>query len=149
MKKFADTTTELAAELGMEREHLSRRYASKTGNPGKTKNGKYDVAAWADFVANDRKRSVSSDGSLRDKKLQVEIEILELKRDEIRKQLIPFSEHAAEIQSFHDVAVVVMDQWISVVSSVTKDKESVAAAEKLRDDCIANWRERLEKLRAK
>jgi len=146
-KKFADTLTALAQEIGIEREHLSRRYASKPDAPKKTKKG-YDVAAWLDFISKDRKRSVNHDGSLRDRKLIVEIEILEAKRDEIRKQLIPVEEHLAEVQQFHQIGVAVLDQWISVVSSVTKDTAAVGAAEDLRKNCIEQWRDRLERINA-
>jgi len=146
MRKFVKTQAELAAELGMEREHLSRRYASKPDSPKKTTKG-YDVAAWFDFISKDRKRSVSGDGSLRDKKLIVEIEILEAKRDEIRKQLIPVAEHIAHIQAFHEIGVSVLEQWVSVVSSITKDKDAVEAAESLRSRCVAEWRNRIEAIR--
>jgi hypothetical protein len=147
MRKFVKTQTELAAALGIEREHLSRRYASKPDAPGKTKSG-YDVAAWLDFIAKNRKRAVSGDGSLRDKKLIVEIEILEAKRDEIRKQLIPVTDHIAHIQAFHEIGVSVLEQWISVVSSITKDKDAVTAAESLRSRCVAEWRNRIEAISA-
>jgi hypothetical protein len=147
MKKFCKTLTELADEIDLQREHLTRRYASKPDAPQKTAKG-YDVAAWLDFISKDRKRAVNHDGSLRDRKLIVEIEILEAKRDELRKLLIPIDDHLAEIQQFHQIGVAVLDQWISVVSSVTKDAAAVVAAENLRKSCIDQWREHLEKIHA-
>lgn len=144
-KQYAKSLQEVADILDMTREQITRRYASRPGFPKKTARG-YDVAAVGDFVAKDRKRHVSGDGSLRDKKLMVEIEILEAKRDEIRRTLIPLDEHMAELQQFHQIGVSVMDQWISVVSSVTKDAAAVHAAENLRQSCIEQWRDRVGKL---
>jgi hypothetical protein len=146
-KKYAQTLEELADELGFTREYISRRFAPRPGFPKKTAKG-YDVAAVYDFMAKDRKRSVAGDGSLKDRKLIVEIEILEAKRDEIRRTLIPVDEHLAEMQQFHQIGVAVLDQWISVVSSVTKDAAAVSAAENLRKSCIDQWRDRLEKVNA-
>jgi len=145
--KYAKTIEKLAAELDMTREHLTRRYSGKEGFPEKTKQG-YDIAAVSDFIAKDRKRAVTGDGSLRDRKLLVEIEILEAKRDEIRRRLIPVEEYQAEIQQFHQIGIEVMDQWISVVSSITKNAETVKSAEQLKKNCIENWRERLTHLNA-
>jgi hypothetical protein len=146
-QKYAKTYTELADALGIGHEHLSRRYSKREGAPKKAKQG-HSIEAWSDFIAKDRKRHVVGDGSLRDKKLIVEIEILEAKRDEIRRTLIPVPEHLAELQQFHQIGVAVLDQWISVVSSVTKDSAAVAAAENLRKSCIDQWRDRLEKVNA-
>lgn len=100
----------------------------------------------SDFIAKDRKRAVSGDGSLRDRKLLVEIEILEAKRDEIRRRLIPVEEYQAEIQQFHQVGIEVLEQWISVVSSITKNAEAVKSAEQLKKNCIETWREKIEAL---
>jgi len=147
VEKYAKTMDGLADALNVSREHLTRRYSCKEGFPKKTKQG-YDIAAASEFIAKDRKRHVVGDGSLRDKKLIVEIEILEAKRDEIRRTLIPVPEHLAELQQFHQIGVAVLDQWISVVSSVTKDAAAVSAAENLRKSCIDQWRDRLEKVNA-
>lgn len=133
--------------MGFTREHISRRFAPRDGFPKKTEKG-YDIAAVMDFISKDRKRAVTGDGSLRDRKLLVEIEILESKRDEIRRQLIPVEEHQAEIQQFHQIGVDVMDQWISVVSSITKDAAAVKSAEELRQNCINAWREKLQEINA-
>jgi hypothetical protein len=147
-EKYAKTMEKLADVLGVTREHLTRRYSTKEGFPKKTKQG-YDIAAASDFIAKDRKRHVVGDGSLRDKKLIVEIEILEAKRDEIRRTLIPVDEHLAELQQFHQIGVAVMDQWISVVSSITKDSKAVEGAENLRRTCIEQWREKLGAIHAR
>jgi len=133
--------------LEFTREYISRRFVPREGFPEKTKQG-YDIAAVSDFIAKDRKRAVTGDGSLRDRKLLVEIEILEAKRDEIRRRLIPVEEYQAEIQQFHQMGIEVMDQWISVVSSITKNAETVKSAEQLKKNCIENWRERLATLNA-
>jgi AcrR family transcriptional regulator len=145
--KYAKTMEKLAEALNVTREHLTRRYASKDDFPKKTKQG-YDIAAVSDFIAKDRKRHVVGDGSLKDKKLIVEIEILEAKRDEIRRTLIPVDEHLAELQQFHQIGVAVMDQWISVVSSITKDAKAVEGAENLRRTCVEQWREKLQAVNA-
>lgn len=138
----------LAEALNVTREHLTRRYSGKEGFPQKTKQG-YDIAATYDFIAKDRKRHVAGDGSLRDKKLIVEIEILEAKRDEIRRTLIPVDEHLAELQQFHQIGVAVLDQWISVVSSITKDAKAVEGAENLKRACIEQWREKIQAVNAR
>ena len=146
-EKYAKTMEKLAEALDMTREHLTRRYSGKDDFPKKTKQG-YDIAAVSDFIAKDRKRAVTGDGSLRDRKLLVEIEILEAKRDEIRRRLIPVEEYQAEVQQFHQIGMDVMDQWISVVSSITKDAEAVKSAEQLKRNCIEAWRERLQEINA-
>lgn len=146
-QKYAKTMEKLAEALSVTREHLTRRYAGKDGFPKKTKQG-YDIEATADFIAKDRRRYVVGDGSLRDKKLVVEIEILEAKRDEIRRTLIPVQEHMAELQQFHQIGVAVLDQWISVVSSITKDSKAVQGAENLRRSCIEMWREKVNAIHA-
>jgi hypothetical protein len=146
-KKYAKTIQELADALDFTREYVSRRFIPREGFPAKTKQG-YDIAAVSDFIAKDRKRAVTGDGSLRDRKLLVEIEILEAKRDEIRRRLIPVEEYQAEVQQFHQIGMDVMDQWISVVSSITKDAETVKSAEQLKRNCIEAWRERLQEINA-
>lgn len=145
--KYANTMDKLAKALDMTREHLTRRYSGKDGFPKKTKYG-YDIAATSDFIAQDRKRHIAGDGSLRDKKLIVEIEILEAKRDEIRRTLISVNEHLAEIQQFHQIGIAVLEQWISVVSSITKDAEAVQGAENLKRACIEQWREKIQAINA-
>jgi len=128
MKKYAKTLVELAKLLDLGREHFSRRYLTSPGNPGKTARG-YDIAKWTDFIASDRKRSVAGDGSLRDRKLLAEIEILEAKRDEILGQLVPLEHHREQCITLQ---TCLLNLWEMAVDSIAHKRKDASLLADLR-----------------
>lgn len=142
MPKHVKTLTELAKQLDMEREHLSRRYASKPEAPGKTAKG-YDVAAWMAFVNKDRKRQVRGDGSLRDEKTKREIEKLDIEIGKLRDQLKPIDEWANEVREIVNIVKVGLDHFVQRVAADKKDVSLFKWASACRDDVILKLNEKV------
>jgi hypothetical protein len=93
-------------------------------------------------------RDKRADGGLhadrKGRKLDVEIEILELKRDEIRRELVPVSEMLGQISEVAGILRWGAEQFPALMGVETKDPAAVAVAEKVRDRIVARLTEKLE-----
>lgn len=95
----------------------------------------------------DKRNLTGEHADRKGRKLDVEIEILELKRDEIRRDVIPMTEH---LQAVTDLAGVLRwgaEQLPAMAATETKDARLTELAEKLRDRMLARVRDRVEELR--
>ena len=93
------------------------------------------------------KRNLTGEHSDRKgRKLDVEIEILELKRDEIRGELIALAESRQHCTDIAGIVRWAAEQWPAKVAVLTKDAAQVAQAEALSARMLALCREKLEAL---
>jgi hypothetical protein len=91
------------------------------------------------------KRNLSGEHSDRKgRKLDVEIEILELKRDEIRRELIPMQEHLAAVGEIASILRWGAEQFPAMAATETKDARLTGIAETVRDRVLARVAEKLE-----
>ena len=125
--KFCQTWTSLAAALGFTREYLTRRYAGRPNAPKKTKAG-HNVAKWQDFIAADRRRAVAGDGSLRDRKLLAEAEILEAKRDEILRRLVPVEHYRDQMILMQNCC---LSLWESAITPIANKRHDAGLLDEL------------------
>lgn len=127
--KFCQTWKALADELDITREYLSRRYVNRPNAPKRTKRG-HNVAKWQEFIAADRRRAVAGDGSLRDRKLLAEAEILEAKRDEILRRLVP-------VEHFRDQMILMqnccLSLWESAITAISNKRRDAGLLDELND----------------
>ena len=94
----------------------------------KGKDGKYPVGKLLDARAAMKEKQASSltgvQGALRAKKLKVEIEILEAKRDEITRRLIPRDEHLAALLAHAAIVRRHLESFPKEVGAVVRDAET-------------------------
>ena len=95
----------------------------------------YNLAGLLDARAGmkqrERERLTGEHATLRAKKLQVEIEILETKRDELRGRLIEIEEVRQNFIEYGGIVNEVFSTWEMQVSALTHDPALVDAAERL------------------
>ena len=91
------------------------------------------------------KRNISGEhADLKRRKLQVEIEILESKRDEIRRDLIPMQEHVDTLRRHAGIVAGGLDEFLAFTTATFHDARMTAEAERIRDKVRAKLRAEVE-----
>lgn len=145
--KYARTKPELAEHMGV---HLSALYAhwlSKPGFPAKTARG-WPLEACDQFrkkaLESARKQLRGPDQELKKQKLEREITILDIKIAELRRELIPMSEHLAELQQFAHIACSVLEHDLEEVAALIKDPAIYKRFQERRNGVRQRMREGIE-----
>lgn len=146
MTKYVKTQDQLAAEIGISRERLNKRYMGEPGSPGKTAKG-YDVAKWKQFVNQNRRNQLSGDGSLRDEKLLREIKKLDIDIDKMMGSLKPKDEWLDEVRFLVGVVQGGLEHFVQKVAAEKKDADLYRWATECRDETLAKLNERVEDAR--
>jgi len=115
-------------------ENMVRRHIQKAAL-AQGKDGKYNVAAVLDAIAKHREQDNKNvpTTALKAKKTLVEIQILELKRDEIRRTLIPMEEHLEEVRMLAGLVVRAFDEFTEFTLVETKNPVLVTRLEGIGD----------------
>lgn len=82
--------------------------------------------------------------SIRDTKIEKEIELLQAKIDEIHRKMIPMQEHLDVLTRHAGLVNGVFDMWIQAVEVETKDTRLRKRAEEMRDRARSQIREEIE-----
>ena len=148
-RSHAATDAQAASMLGIELITFRTWKASTDFDIRKTQAG-WPMAALHNYAIKRKqrdKRNLSGEHSDRKgRKLDVEIEILELKRDEIKGELIALAESRQHCVAVAGIVRWAAEQWPAKVAVLTKDAAQVAQAEQMRDRILALCREKLEAL---
>ncbi len=110
----------------------------------KGKDGKYNVGRvlnailkhrnqYSQTAAANGKRETAGASEFKFLKVDLECQILQVKLDQLKGQLIPLDEHFQEIREYAGMVNGVFEKWISEVSALTRNKHLVDEAERLAD----------------
>ena len=148
-KLYAETDAQAATALGVNLSTFREWKAARDFDVRRAQAG-WPLAALHNYAIARKqrdKRNLSGEHSDRKgRKLDVEIEILELKRDEIRREVIPMTEHLAAVTELCGVLRWGAEQLPAMVATETKDARLTEISERVRDRMLARLRDRLDEL---
>lgn len=136
-RKWVKTVTELAKQLGIARQTL-QKWKKVEGFPEPTKRG-YNVLKCLNFILEkkaERQRQRNGEGEeydLRARKLDLECQVLEARRDRYRGQFLTIEEFREEMSEYARIVNAVFDQWIQDVGAMTRNARLMRRAKGLRD----------------
>jgi hypothetical protein len=142
MSKYVKTQAALAAELNMSRERLCKRYIKSDGAPEQSSKG-YNVLEWKKFVAADRKRSLSGDGSLRDEKTLREIRKLDIEIERMEGNSKPMDQWLDEVRLLAEIVKGGLDHFIQRIAAEKRDPDLYKWAVECRDDVLSRLNEKV------
>jgi len=136
MIQYAKTDEAVADALGISVSAFRSWKASTDFTIRRTTKG-WPLAALYDYQAERKKRdkrNVSGEhADLKRRKLEVEIDILEAKRDELRRDLIPLREHVETMQWLSAIVTGALDEFCQYTTATYHDAKMTGEAERIRD----------------
>jgi hypothetical protein len=134
--KYAKTDKEAAELIGIDPATFWNWKGSADFNVKKTVAG-WPMAALYDYQAKrktrDKRNTTGEQGDLKRRKLEVEIDILVAKRDEIRGELLPLQEHVEDMQWLASIVTSALDEFVQFTTAGFRDAKATAEAERIRD----------------
>lgn len=164
MKKkpvYVDSLKQLEAYTGITARRL-QDHLNREGSPGKTKAGRYNVAAWVKFVHAIHKnrlenltksKAAGGKGSsgehqqlneLKCRELELKCQTLEEKLLILRGENIPMTEHAAELGEHLDIVVSVFAQFQDEVDARLKNPRMSKRLKEIQNRARAALRSKLQ-----
>ncbi|GAG04675.1 unnamed protein product [marine sediment metagenome] len=133
--KFAKTKSELADELGILRSNVAKSWSHREGWPPKTKQG-YNIRLCMEFIRSEKeaarlKREVGPHADLKERKLKVECEILDVKLSVLKGDTIPMEEHLQEFATHAGIVKAVFRQWLEAVKASSAGLALIKEADRL------------------
>jgi hypothetical protein len=126
MRKWARSVGVLAKEIGITRQRMYD-WLKRDGCPGRTGRG-WNVGKVMDFIINSRKTRERGGAPAKDRKLELECEVLEMKRDRLRGTAVPVREVRDMFAEYATVVNGVFDEWMEWVEATTRDTKILAKA---------------------
>lgn len=125
----------LLRELGKPISRIAVHKHIKTAGLAAAADHTYDTASVLEAIRENQTRDnrLQAHHGLKAKKCMLECQILETKRDQLRGLLIPYDEHITELREIAAMVNSGLEEWVSYVSAIMRNKRLVGEAERIRD----------------